>query len=83
MSIKLDRLNHILTEEISKVISEEVKDTDVQFVSITAVDISSDLSYAKVYFTNLIGKDREKVTNALNNASTFIRGNSYVRVDIR
>ena len=26
MSIKLDRLNHILTEEISKVISEEVKD---------------------------------------------------------
>ena len=53
MSIKLDRLNHILTEEISKVISEEVKDTDVQFVTITAVDISSDLSYAKVYFTNL------------------------------
>ena len=82
MSIKLDILNHILTEEISKVISEEVKDTDVQFVTITAVDISSDLSYAKVYFTNLIDKDREKVTKALNNASSFIRGNLFGRVAI-
>ena len=83
MSIKLDRLNHILTEEISKVISEEVKDTDVQFVTITAVDISSDLSYAKVYFTNLIDKDREKVTKALNNASSFIRVKLFGRVEIR
>lgn len=83
MSIKLDRLNHILTEEISKVISEEVKDPEVNFVTITAVDISSDLSYAKVYFTNLIDTDREKVTKALNNASSFIRGKLFGRVEIR
>ena len=83
MSIKLDRLNHILTEEISKVISEEVKDTDVQFVTITAVDISSDLSYAKVYFTNLIDSDRQKVTEALNRASGFIRGKLCDSVEIR
>ena len=29
MSIKLDRLGSILTEEISKVINEEVKDDDI------------------------------------------------------
>ena len=83
MSIKLDRLNHIFTEEISKVINEEVKDPDVKFVTLTAVDISSDLSYAKVYFTNLIDTDREKVTKALNNASSFIRGKLFGRVEIR
>ena len=83
MSIKLDRLNHIFTEEISKVINEEVKDPDVKFVTLTAVDISSDLSYAKVYFTNLIDTDREKVTKALNNASSFIRGKLFSRVEIR
>ena len=83
MSIKLDRLNHIFTEEISKVINEEVKDPDVKFVTLTAVDISSDLSYAKVYFTNLIDNDREKVTKALNNASPFIRGKLFGRVEIR
>ncbi|MGM9881349.1 MAG: 30S ribosome-binding factor RbfA [Bacilli bacterium] len=83
MSIKLDRLGHIFTEEISKIISEEVKDEDINFVTITAVDISSDLSYAKVYFTNLIDKDREKVTKALNKASGFIRGKLFDRVEIR
>ena len=73
MSVKLDRLGHIFTEAISKIINEEVKDDDIKFVTITAVDITNDLSYAKVYFTNLIDTDREKVTKALNRASSFIR----------
>ena len=83
MSVKLDRLNHTFTEEISKVINEEIKDDDIKFVTITAVDISSDLSYAKVYFTNLIDDDREKVLNALNRASGFIRNKLMDMVEIR
>ena len=83
MSVKLDRLNHTFTEEISKVINEEIKDEDIKFVTITAVDISSDLSYAKVYFTNLIDNDREKVLNALNRASGFIRNKLMDMVEIR
>lgn len=83
MSVKLDRLNHTFTEEISKVINEEIKDDDIKFVTITAVDISSDLSYAKVYFTNLIDKDRVKVLNALNRASGFIRNKLMDMVEIR
>ena len=83
MSIKLERLGHIFTEAISKVINEEVKDDDIKFVTITAVDISSDLSYAKVYYTNLIDKNREKVGNALNRASSFIRGKLFDMVEIR
>ncbi len=83
MSIKLERLEHILAEEIAKVISEEIKDEDINLVTVTAVDISSDLSYAKVYFTNLIDKDREKVTKALNKASNFIRNKLFDRVEIR
>lgn len=65
MSVKLDRLGHIFTEAISKIINEEVKDDDIKFVTITAVDITNDLSYAKVYFTNLIDTDREKVTKSI------------------
>ena len=83
MSIKLERLGNIFVEAISKVIHEEVKDDDIKFVTITAVDISSDLSYAKVYFTNLIDADREKVTKALNRASGFIRGKLFDMVEIR
>ena len=83
MSIKLERLGQIFTEAISKIINEEVKDDDIKFVTITAVDISSDLSYAKVYYTNLIDKDREKVGIALNRASNFIRGKLFDMVEIR
>lgn len=83
MSIKLERLGNIFVEAISKVIHEEVKDDDIKFVTITAVDISSDLSYAKVYFTNLIDADREKVAKALNRASGFIRGKLFDMVEIR
>lgn len=83
MSVKLERLGHIFTEAISKIINEEVKDADIKFVTITAVDISSDLSYAKVYYTNLIDEDREKVGKALNKASNFIRGKLFDMVEIR
>lgn len=83
MSIKLERLGNIFVEAISKAIHEEVKDDDIKFVTITAVDISSDLSYAKVYFTNLIDADREKVSKALNRASGFIRGKLFDMVEIR
>lgn len=83
MSIKLERLGHIFTEAISKIINEEVKDDNIKFVTITAVDISSDLSYAKVYYTNLIDEDREKVGKALNKASNFIRGKLFDMVEIR
>lgn len=83
MSVKLERLGHIFTEAISKIINEEVKDDNIKFVTITAVDISSDLSYAKVYYTNLIDEDREKVGKALNKASNFIRGKLFDMVEIR
>lgn len=83
MSIKLDRLGHIFTEAISEVINKEVKDDDIKFVTINAVEITNDLSYAKVYFTNLIDADREKVTKALNRASGFIRGKLFDMVEIR
>jgi len=82
MSIKIERLNNTFTEEISKIIKEEVKDKNIGFVTITDSKITSDLSYAKIYFTTL-DNDREKVTKALNKASSFIRSSLCDKVDIR
>jgi len=72
MSIKIDRLNNMFVEEISKIIHEEIKNKDVGFVTITDARITNDLSFAKVYITTL-DNDREKVLNALNKSSGFVR----------
>ena len=83
MSIKLERLGATFTEEISKIILEEIKDPDIKFVTITSCNISSDLSYAKVYFTCLNDKRREEILKDLNKASGFIRKELCERVEIR
>ncbi len=82
MSIKLERLNNAFTEEISKIINEEIKDKSIGFVTITDSKITSDLSFAKIYFTTL-DEDKEKVANALNKASGFIRSSLCDKVEIR
>ena len=82
MSVKIDRLNNMFVEEISKIIHDEVKDKDVGFVTITDARITNDLSFAKIYFTTL-DDNREKVLNSLNKASGFIRSLLCERVKIR
>jgi len=83
MSIKLERLGSTFVEEISKILKEEVKDPDIDFVTITSCTISSDLSYAKVYFTCLNDDKRDDVIKTINKASGFIRKELCNRVEIR
>ena len=83
MSIKIERLNHAIQEEISMILMREVKDENIKFVTITGVDTTNDLSFAKVYYTVL---DKEKITEtkeALEKASSFIRGKLSARIEIR
>lgn len=83
MSIKIERLNHTYQEVISKILMTEIKDQDIKFVTITGVEITNDLSFAKIYYTVL---DQEKVDStkeALERASSFIRTKLAERVDIR
>ena len=82
MSIKIDRLNNMFVEEISKIIHDEIKNKDVGFVTITDARITNDLSFAKIYITTL-DNNREKVLSSLNKASGFIRTLLCDRVKIR
>ena len=82
MSVKIDRLNNEFVEKISTIIHNQVKDKDVNFVTITDAKVTNDLSFAKVYFTTM-DNDKVKVTKALNKASIFIRGELAKVVNIR
>lgn len=83
MSLKIERINSIFVKEISYILANEIKDKDIKFVTITACDVTNDLSFAKVYYTVLDDSRRKETKEALNNASAFIRRKLCERVDIR
>lgn len=82
-NIKIERLNHAFQEEISMILMTEIKDEDIKFVTITGVDTTSDLSFAKVYYTVLDESKKESTAEALKGAASFIRTKLADRVDIR
>ena len=83
MSIKINRIESILLKEISYILANEIKDKNINFVTVTAVNVTNDLSYAKVYVTVLEDDKREITMQAINDASGFIRSKLFDRVDMR
>ena len=83
MSLKIDRLNSTFVKEISKILSTEVKEKNIKFVTVTGCDISNDLSIAKVYFTVLDETKLEDTIKALEHAKKYIRGEISKRINIR
>lgn len=83
MSLKAERVADMLIEQISYIIATEVKNKDINFVTITDVKVTNDLSFAKVYFTVLEDDKRESTLKALKGASGFIRHALRDRVEMR
>ena len=68
------RLGHQLQQEIATIIHRELKDPRLGFVTITKVELSGDLSHAKVAFSCLGGdQERMRTQEALDAARGFIR----------
>lgn len=75
MTYRVERLNSLLRQEISDLVQRYVKDPRLgTFVSITSVEISKDMRYAKVFISRF-GTDLEKAETlkALASASGYIR----------
>lgn len=83
MSIKIDRIASNIVKEVSYILANEVKDTDIKFVTVTDAKVTNDLSFAKIYFTVLDETRKKETLNALKNASGFIRKELADRIDIR
>jgi len=83
MKLKGERVASDLQKEISKILLTEVKDEDLQRVTITYATVTNDLSFAKVYFTTLDDDKRDKVIKDMNNASPFFRRELASRLEIR
>ena len=73
---RTSRVADHLQRELAGLIQREVRDPRIGMVSVTAADVSRDMSYAKVYYTVLSADDSdnvEEVTAVLNKAAGFLR----------
>lgn len=68
------RLDELLREEISHIISREIQDPRIGFVTVTDVEVTSDLSHATVWVSMIGGPDeRRDSLRALSGAMPFVR----------
>ncbi len=82
---RIVRLNSLLREVISEVIHKDVRNPHVnKFVTVTSVDITSDLQHAKVYIS-IIGTplEKEETIKALQSGAGFIAILSSKKVVMR
>jgi ribosome-binding factor A len=85
MAHRLERFNSLLREEISEILQRQLKDPRLgSMVSVTAVEVSADLHYAKVLVSTL-GNTAEKAETlaALKSAAGFIRRELMDRIKAR
>jgi ribosome-binding factor A len=75
MSRRIERLNKVIKQEISRLLEREVNDPRLSnLISVTQVSISTDLKYAKI-FVSILGNENNKteMLAGFNAASGFLR----------
>ncbi len=84
MADRLERIAEDIKREVSSIIAREVKDPRLGMISITDVNVSRDLSWAKIYYSQLgSDEERERTLEGLNRARGFIRTELSWRLKIR
>ena len=74
------RLGDLIQREVSDLIRLEVRDPRVGMITITSVDVSPDLSHAKLFFT-MLEKDRlEDTLHGLKRSAGFLRSQLAKRI---
>ena len=85
MKIRPERVAHLIRREIAEILSSRLRDPRVsRWVTVTDVELSGDLSFARVYLSVLAtGPEREQTLEALERATPFIRRQLAPRLGLR
>ena len=81
---RYQRVAEAIKKEASLIIHDELHDPRLGFVTITRVEVTADLRYAKIFFS-VLGKDQDyqKTQEALDSALGFIRRLIAQRINLR
>ena len=81
---RVGRVGEQIKKEISTIIQTELKDPRIGFITVTGVDITNDLSLARVYLSILGSEEqKEETLKAIGRANGFLRSELGRRVKLR
>ena len=79
-----ERIQEALRQEVSRIVHHELKDPRLGFITITGVELTKDLRYAKIYFS-VLGDSKKKrlALHGLNSAKGYIKNLIADRIKLR
>jgi len=76
------KLGDLIQRELSDLVQRELRDPRVGMITLTSVDVSPDLSHAKVFFTVLQKEHLEDASTGLRRAAGFLRSQLAKRIKL-
>ncbi|GAW94302.1 30S ribosome-binding factor RbfA [Calderihabitans maritimus] len=81
---RAERVAEQIKKEVAQILREEIKDPRIGFVTVTDVEVSSDLRHVKIYVSVYGDKEEQETTmEGLQNATGFIRREIGQRIPLR
>ncbi len=74
------KLGDLIQRELSDLVQRELRDPRVGMITLTGVDVSPDLSHAKVFFTTLSREHVDEAKQGLKRAAGFLRSQLARRI---
>jgi ribosome-binding factor A len=76
------KLGDQIQRELADLLARELRDPRVGMITITSVDVSPDISHAKVFFTMLQKDNLEDTLHGLRRAAGFLRSQLAKRIKL-
>lgn len=82
--LRVEKLQELIKQEMSKMLLKEIKDPRIGFVTVTDVEMTGDLREAKIYVSIMGGEEKVKESlKGLQSALGFIRREIGKRIRLR
>ncbi len=82
--LRTEKVQEFIQQEISKIILKELKDPRIGFITVTRVEVTGDLRYAKIFISLMGNEDQKTATmQGLNHALGFLRTEIGKRIRLR
>ena len=76
------KLGDLIQRELSELVQRDLRDPRVGMITLTGVDVSPDLSHAKVFYTTLDPAHVDEAAKGLKRAAGFLRSQLARRIKL-